>query len=170
MSRHKRKHHQDGVIAVDQKFMVMSEMPRRRAIRAIATGKACILDLRTWARLGVEHLRSLQVLQVIIFPNVQAVPDSRIGLGRDSKAILRRDGYECQFDACTNRADTVDHVVPRVQGGRSNHSNLVASCFCCNQKKGGRTPEQAGMKLKRLPRSPRFALMERLQVLAARAS
>lgn len=41
----------------------------------------------------------------------------------------------------------VDHVVPRCQGGGDELSNLVVACKSCNSRKGGRTPEQAGMVL-----------------------
>jgi hypothetical protein len=40
---------------------------------------------------------------------------------------------------------TVDHVDPICAGGTSDPTNLVAACKSCNSRKGGRTPEQAGM-------------------------
>ena len=66
------------------------------------------------------------------------------------KAVLRRDRHTCAY--CSRPADTVDHVVPRCQGGLSTWSNTVAACRPCNSRKGGRTPAQAGMPL----RSPPF--------------
>src|SRR5207249_4042783 len=47
---------------------------------------------------------------------------------------------------------TLDHVVPRSRGGRSSWENLVACCYQCNNSKGDRTPEEAGLKLARRPR------------------
>ena len=47
---------------------------------------------------------------------------------------------------------TLDHVVPRSRGGRSSWENLVACCYQCNNRKGDRTPEEAGIKLARKPR------------------
>jgi len=64
-------------------------------------------------------------------------------------AILERDGYICQY--CGSPAEHVDHVIPRCQGGTNEPDNLVASCASCNLSKGGRTPEQAGMKLLGVP-------------------
>ena len=49
---------------------------------------------------------------------------------------------------------TVDHIVPRTLGGMDSWENLVCACITCNNKKGDRTPEQAGMKLIRQPRIP----------------
>ena len=67
---------------------------------------------------------------------------SRLGLGHGGYGILRRDAHSCQY--CSAKATTLDHVVPRCQGGPSTWTNLVACCLPCNQRKGGRTPEQAG--------------------------
>lgn len=66
--------------------------------------------------------------------------------------ILRRDNYTCAY--CGRSATTIDHVVPRCQGGRSTWDNTVASCLKCNSSKGGRTPAQAGMKLQWEPFVP----------------
>ena len=44
---------------------------------------------------------------------------------------------------------TLDHVIPRSRAGESAWENLVACCHPCNNRKGSRTPEEAGMKLAR---------------------
>jgi 5-methylcytosine-specific restriction endonuclease McrA len=56
-------------------------------------------------------------------------------------AIMERDGSGCAY---CGRADpvTLDHVVPRSQGGSNDVSNLVLACAPCNSAKGQRTPEQ----------------------------
>lgn len=59
--------------------------------------------------------------------------------------VLDRDNDECAY--CGEVAGSVDHVIPRVQGGSHDKTNLVACCIPCNRRKGGRTPEQAGMML-----------------------
>jgi|UniRef100_A0A7C4ARD1 5-methylcytosine-specific restriction endonuclease McrA len=72
------------------------------------------------------------------------------------KNILVRDSYTCQycgreFPPCDL---TIDHIVPKVQGGDNNWSNVVTSCKACNIRKGGMTPRQAGMRLIRQPFKP----------------
>jgi 5-methylcytosine-specific restriction endonuclease McrA len=61
--------------------------------------------------------------------------------GRPSRRIagyvLRRDAYRCLW--CGGTATTVDHVVPRVDGGGDDPSNLIAACEQCNKSKGRRT-------------------------------
>ena len=63
--------------------------------------------------------------------------------------IYIRDGYRCQYCGETRAAKdlTLDHILPRAQGGLSVPENLVAACEKCNGRKGNRTPEQARMPL-----------------------
>lgn len=71
--------------------------------------------------------------------------------------VYLRDKGECQF--CGVKLPkhnwTRDHVLPRSRGGRTTWDNIVASCHACNQKKGNRTPEEAGMRLRSKPQKPR---------------
>lgn len=72
--------------------------------------------------------------------------------------LLARDEYTCQY--CSKRLTpkdwSIDHVIPRSQGGGTSWANVVASCHKCNRRKGGRTPEQAGMKLLKTPVQPEW--------------
>jgi 5-methylcytosine-specific restriction endonuclease McrA len=65
-----------------------------------------------------------------------------------------RDRYTCQYCQRTLSSGelTLDHVIPRARAGESAWENLVACCHPCNNHKGSRTPEEAGMKLTRQPR------------------
>jgi 5-methylcytosine-specific restriction endonuclease McrA len=78
--------------------------------------------------------------------------------------VYARDGGRCQYCGRRVRRDefTYEHVVPRVLGGKTSWENVVVACVSCNQKKAGRTPAQAGMRLlstpvkpKKLPNVPR---------------
>lgn len=68
------------------------------------------------------------------------------------RGVLARDGHTCGY--CGKQAKTIDHIVPRCQSGESTWLNTVASCLDCNSRKGGRTPEQAGMVLNIKPYTP----------------
>ena len=161
--------HHGEVLVVDGSHMPMAKVSRRKAIKAVVTGRALILNLRTWARLGPESLSTPISLQVVVFPGAKAVGEGRLGLGRGNAAILRRDHYICQYEDCDRPARTSDHVIPRCQGGATTWKNLVACCLFHNQMKGGRTPEQAGLKLRGPIRSPRYALIEMFQRLVEAA-
>jgi 5-methylcytosine-specific restriction endonuclease McrA len=70
--------------------------------------------------------------------------------------VFTRDGFRCQY--CGERKPlkqlNYDHVIPRVRGGTTCWENIVTSCYACNDRKGSRTPEEAGMKLLRKPLKP----------------
>lgn len=71
--------------------------------------------------------------------------------------VFARDDFRCQY--CGERKGArelnYDHVVPRKHGGKTVWENIVTSCYPCNDRKGSRTPEQAGMKLRKQPVRPR---------------
>lgn len=71
--------------------------------------------------------------------------------------VYARDDYSCQYCALRKQARglSFDHVVPRVKGGKTTWENIVTACHACNDRKGGRTPDEAGMKLARKPFRPR---------------
>src|SRR2546430_13956120 len=65
--------------------------------------------------------------------------------------IYARDNHECQYcgDGFPTSELTFDHVVPVAQGGRKDWENIVTCCVSCNRRKGGRTPAEAAMHLRR---------------------
>lgn len=72
--------------------------------------------------------------------------------------LFLRDLHTCQYcgDRFTASQLTVDHVIPLSQGGQHHWRNVVASCAPCNNRKGGRTPEQAEMPLLNKPFQPQW--------------
>lgn len=70
--------------------------------------------------------------------------------------IYARDQFMCQYCGHTFESEdlTFDHVIPAMQGGWKTWENIVTACIDCNRKKGGRTPEEAGLRLRRPPRRP----------------
>lgn len=65
---------------------------------------------------------------------------------RRSLARARRCVY-CGHAFGDQETRALDHVVPVCQGGTGDISNIVPACWGCNTRKGGRTPEQAGMRM-----------------------
>jgi 5-methylcytosine-specific restriction endonuclease McrA len=99
-------------------------------------------------------LREWKVPSVIRF--VEAVtPEIRTAkFSREN--IYRRDRGTCQY--CGTRVKLsefeYEHVIPRFRGGMTTWENIVVACTRCNQRKGGRTPAEAGMRLLSTPRRP----------------
>jgi len=76
------------------------------------------------------------------------------------KILVKRDHSNCQYcgEHLSPSKVTIDHVLPRCQGGLTSFSNCVVSCFPCNGRKGDKTPEQAGMKLLKKPMFPSLVI------------
>lgn len=71
--------------------------------------------------------------------------------------VFTRDDFRCQY--CGERGSagdlTFDHVIPRARGGKTSWENIVAACRACNGRKGSRTPEEAGLELRKKPVVPK---------------
>jgi 5-methylcytosine-specific restriction endonuclease McrA len=80
--------------------------------------------------------------------------------------IYARDDNRCQYcgDVFPTSELTFDHVLPVAMGGRKDWENIVTCCVSCNRRKGGRTPEQAHMRLVRHPRRPEKAPALRITI------
>lgn len=76
-----------------------------------------------------------------------------------NRELFHRDRHICAYcgDGLPGNRLTRDHVVPVSQGGRDTWMNVVAACKSCNQRKSGRTPEEAGMELIYTPYVPNKA-------------
>ena len=72
--------------------------------------------------------------------------------------VYARDDGRCQYcyKKFPEKELTLDHVKPVVRGGRKTWENIVAACIRCNQRKGNRTPEEAGLPLLKVPRVPHW--------------
>lgn len=80
--------------------------------------------------------------------------------------VFLRDNHICQYcgQAFAKLHLTLDHVIPIVQGGQTSWENIVTACKPCNQRKGGRTPAQAGLRLVQRPRQPHWLPTASLQL------
>ena len=91
---------------------------------------------------------------IIVLKKYDRLPYRDVKFSRQS--IFQRDNFICQY--CNKQFKKseleVEHVIPKCQGGKSLWNNVVSSCGVCNDKKGGRTPEQADMKLIHPPKEP----------------
>ncbi len=59
--------------------------------------------------------------------------------------VLVRDRFRCAYCGKKSSRLTIDHIIPRSRGGRTNFENCVACCRACNIRKGSRTPREALM-------------------------
>ena len=104
-----------------------------------------------WVRTVRFRLAVPRIVRVLTFAKL---PKQEVKFNR--RNLFARDDNTCQY--CGRRFPTsqlsLDHVVPRSLGGRANWQNIVCACLRCNVRKGGRTPQQAHLRLIRPPVKP----------------
>lgn len=136
-------------LVLNATYEPLSVVPVRRALVLVLHERAEVVESNghVWHS---EHLSLSSPSVIKLRRYVKVKLDRRIPLNR--RSIFLRDDFACQY--CHRPAENVDHVVPRSQGGLHSWENVVAACRRCNTKKGGRTPEQAGLVLRVQPRPP----------------
>src|SRR5271157_6364707 len=105
-----------------------------------------------WVRTATSEIQAPRVIRLLSY---ERIPKQTVKFNR--RNIFARDGNQCQY--CGKKFPTselsLDHVVPRSQGGTSTWENIVCACVSCNVRKGGRTPREAHMHLIRKPEKPK---------------
>lgn len=136
-----------AVLVLNSSYEPVSFCSGRRAL-VLVVKNAATVEVDTEREI---HLRYM-LPSVIRLREFHHIPHKSQVVSR--KNILLRDRDTCQYCAVKFHpsALTLDHVIPRSQGGPSSWANLVACCSPCNRKKANRTPEEAGMMLLRRPR------------------
>ena len=135
-------------------------------------GRSVNYDIESWAELSqmrrqmevaslaqhdwVRTVRfDIAVPRIIRLMGYDRLPAQMVKLNR--RNLFARDRNQCQYCGkhFTTSELSIDHVVPRALGGQDTWENLVCACVRCNARKGGRTPDQAGMKLLRTAVRPK---------------
>ncbi|MFF2849115.1 HNH endonuclease [Streptomyces sp. NPDC058001] len=139
-----------GTLVLNASFEPLSTVSLNRAVVLVLQDKAVVEQAHPGLRVRAAAVdlpvpRVIRLCRYVRVPFRRQAPWSRRG-------VLIRDLHRCAY--CGRRATTVDHVVPRAQGGADAWLNTVASCAEDNHRKADRTPEQAGMPLLRAPFEP----------------
>lgn len=139
-------------LLLSQSYEPVKVIPWQRALTLLFLGKVEVIE---------EYDHDVKSISFVIkMPAVvrllQAFRRFRKPVKFSRVNIYARDSYQCQYcgEQKTLAELTYDHVVPRSQGGKTEWTNIVTACEPCNFRKGGRTPEQAKMKLRRKPIQP----------------
>ncbi|MFQ5924683.1 MAG: HNH endonuclease [Dehalococcoidia bacterium] len=140
------------VLVLNQNYEPLNISRVRRAVVLLLRGKAEALENGS----GVIHTpnNSIPMPSVIRLVYLVKRPPPEKKLTR--LEVFRRDEYRCQYCGRETRELTLDHVIPRHKGGRHIWENVVSACIPCNNRKAGRSPRGAGMKLICHPFAPRI--------------
>jgi 5-methylcytosine-specific restriction endonuclease McrA len=169
-----------SVLVLNKLFMAVHVISVRRAfcllckdlaeVVSLEDGQFASYDFTTWRELSAYRAKNfrqedddwvrtatdeIQVPRVIRLLAYEKLPKQTVKFNR--RNIFARDNNQCQY--CGRKFVTselsLDHVIPRSQGGQTTWENIVCACVACNVRKGGRTPKQAHLSLIRKPEKPR---------------
>lgn len=103
--------------------------------------------------LGTANGR-IRIPTIVVLSNYDRVPVKRPKFSL--KTLWRRDQGRCQYSGRELRSGegNIDHILPRSRGGETTWENCVLADRRINQKKADKTPEEAGLKLRREPTRP----------------
>lgn len=177
-----------SVLVLNRNYTAIHVVGARRAFRLLCNDHAEVVslagdqwntyDFESWIELSqsrhlFEHedgdwvrtvnltIRVPKIIRLVFFDRH---PRRTVKFNR--RNLFGRDDNHCQY--CGRRFPTselsLDHVVPRSRGGLSTWTNVVCSCTQCNVRKGGRLPEEAGMRLVRPPVKPRSSPVVQLKI------
>lgn len=171
---------QVSVLALNRNYMAVHVMTVQRAFCLLWKGVAEVISVENGNYLSydfdgwreVSELKSLlderddlddwiravnfeiQVPRIIRLLSYDRVPRNSVKFNR--RNVFLRDEHRCQY--CAKRFPShqlsLDHIMPRSRGGPDNWENIVCACLSCNVRKGGRTPNEAGMQLLQKPTRP----------------
>lgn len=143
-------------LLLNASYEVLSFIPERKVFKLLIKDKVEVIstwnDIILWGDSQLYHPSILR-LKCHIKRNYSNTNFSR-------KALVKRDRSICQYCGRKLSASqiTVDHILPRAQGGITSFTNCVISCYACNNKKADRTPEQASMTIFKKPTHPSFSV------------
>jgi len=169
---------QEKILVLNKYYQAVQIITLQRAICHLVKGTAKVItpdwtthSFEDWVRVsqfyengghnGHRFIKSpsvtLLIPEAIYLPFYESLPQNEVIFSRQN--LFLRDKLTCQY--CGKllknpKERTIDHIIPKSRGGKTVWTNVVLCCKKCNLKKGNRTPEEAGLKLLKTPRTPRW--------------
>lgn len=151
-----------NILLLNASYEPLTIVSHKRALALLLKGRVEAASEEAVEIRGVS--KSLRIPTVIRLRRYINVP--RRGARWSRQAVLQRDQYTCVYCGAhpgatrrgrmlNHRDFSVDHIMPISRGGKNTWGNTVCACRICNQRKGSRTPHEAGMKLRWEPKIPR---------------
>ena len=154
----------------------------KEALGLVCKGSAKIIepetfqvhDIMSWADVSKSREKfegyvirsaklSLVAPEVVVLQKYENIGQRSVVFSR--KNIFKRDKYTCQYCGHQFRSEvamrelTIDHVMPKSRKGVSSWENCVLACIECNKAKANRTPEEAGLRLRKVPKKPSWSAL-----------
>lgn len=177
------------VLVLNRRWDPIQTTSVKDAIGLVAKGSAFVIDPATFDRhdlvswgevskvmkaVGDGLIRSQHLAivppEVVVLTAYEGRGERSVVFSR--KNIFKRDRYTCQY--CGKQPGpeelTIDHVMPRSRGGTSTWENCLLACVECNKRKADKTPEEAKMPPRKLPKKPSWKTLSQVHPKARRES
>lgn len=147
------------VLLINASYQVLSRINWQRAVALVCSGDAQIVEQDDSVAIHSPSV-AIPMPKIVRLVEYRYVPDARLNPACTFKGVRQRDRYTCCY--CGEYGNTIDHIFPKSRGGKNTWENLACSCTTCNNRKGDRTPVEAGMKLLWVPRPPKDVDQDRV--------
>jgi 5-methylcytosine-specific restriction endonuclease McrA len=143
-------------LVLNASYQPICRVSWQEAFRMVFSGRAEVVE--TYANRLIRSTRQAFPMPSIVRFVRRVTAIFRRGVRFNRRNVYLRDKGICQYcgERVGSNAFSLEHIIPRAQGGHTSWVNIVVSCIRCNRRKGNRTPEQAGMKLLSKPVRPKF--------------
>lgn len=176
---------QRRILVINRNYQPITTISLKKAINKLFNETAVIIlppgaDTNVWCELTWDDWADLKpregesvlaaakrvfkIPEIIKTLEFADLPQRKVKLSR--RAIYKRDNHTCQY--CGKKAPvdidfedlTIDHILPKCQGGKTSWENMALACVACNRKKDNKTPEEAHMPLLKVPRMPDYDILQ----------
>src|SRR6476661_2966151 len=142
------------VLVLNATYEPISFVTLKRAVVLLLKEKAEVIESNVERKLRAEKT---SFPYPVVIRLVSYVPVPRFfNLPLSRRSLLSRDNYMCQYCGTTEMPLTMDHVIPKSRGGKTEWTNVVAACVNCNRRKGNKMPVDAKMIPRNKPAKPGY--------------
>ncbi len=149
-------------VLLNADYSFLNTVDWKKAVRLMIKKKVEVIQFSDRCIQGIEGVTIKLPAVMRLSRLIRTIYRSHVPFSK--KNTLMRDGFCCAYCGLKKKQLTIDHIIPRSRGGKTNYENCVASCRNCNTHKGCRTPGEAGMTLKVKPYQPTIFEFIRIKV------
>lgn len=143
----------ERVLLLNQSYEPISVINWQKAISLLVLDKVEVIEEYEGKNIRSKHI-VFRMPAVVRLLKAFRRPRKRVKFNKTN--VLARDNWKCCY--CGQKFSTseltYDHVIPRSKGGKTTWNNIVSCCINCNSKKGSRSLNESGMRLRKKPTRP----------------
>jgi 5-methylcytosine-specific restriction endonuclease McrA len=142
------------VLALASNYEPLGIISWTKAVSLVYSNKVSVIEeYNTVLR---SPTTTIKAPAVVLFKRGFFAKNKKNGVKFSRKNVWIRDEGYCQY--CKKQISyssfTLDHIVPKTNGGKTTWENVVTCCHICNQRKANKSLKECGFTLIKLPRKP----------------